>query len=197
MTPERKKWLKSELTSLAIVLALVTVARSSLADHYRVESGSMEYSLMTYDRVVVDKTSYGVRIPLTTIDLFAARTPERGEIVLFDSPRDGVRLIKRIVAVGGDVVTLHDGRLSINGQAFGDRNVERFGERVAELNLTDGGGEDVQDWVIPPGKVLAMGDHRGNSLDGRTFGLIDEHQLVGRAVAIYYRRGEGFGWKPL
>jgi signal peptidase I len=45
--------------------------------------------------------------------------------------------------------------------------------------------------------VLAMGDHRGNSNDGRKFGLIDERELFGRAVAIYYRRGDGFTWKPL
>jgi signal peptidase I len=50
---------------------------------------------------------------------------------------------------------------------------------------------------VPPGMVLAMGDNRGNSNDGRKFGLIDEHELFGRAIAIYYRRGEGFVWKPL
>ena len=50
---------------------------------------------------------------------------------------------------------------------------------------------------VPPGMVLAMGDHRGNSNDGRMFGFVDERELVGRAIAIYYRRGEGFVWKPL
>ena len=196
MTPERKKWLKSELTSLAIILALVTAARSSLADHYYVPSESMEYTLMPGDRVFVDKMSYGLRIPLTKIDIFGARTPERGEIAVFDSPRDGLRLIKRIVAVGGDVVRVQDGQLTINGQPLGDREAEHFGARVALLNLDRGGGDDV-DEVIPPGKVLAMGDYRGNSTDGRIFGLIDERELFGRAVAIYYRRGDGFVWKPL
>ena len=198
----RARWI-SEATSLLIVVAAVVGARSSLADHYRVESGSMEYSLMTYDRVVVDKMAYGFRIPLTTIDLFGSSTPERGDIALFDSPEDGTtRLIKRIVAVGGDRVSVVDGQLSINGQPLGDRAAEQFGERLALLRLTTqplynrGGGPNFEA-IVPPGMVLALGDHRGNSNDGRTFGFIDERELVGRAVAIYHRRGDGFTWKPL
>jgi signal peptidase I len=198
-----KKWWISEITSLAVVLAAVTAARSSLADHYYVPSGSMEYSLMPGDRVVVNKMAYGFRIPLTKIDIVGSSTPERGEIAVFDSPEDGTtRLIKRIVAIGGDHVTVVDGQLSINGEPLGDRTVEHFGERDALLNLSSGttynqGGGPNFDAVVPPGMVLAMGDHRGNSNDGRKFGFIDERELFGRAVAIYYRRGEGFTWKSL
>jgi signal peptidase I len=92
--------------------------------------------------------------------------------------------------------------LSINGEALGDRGVEHFGDREALLNLTtqryfnEGGGPNF-DAIVPPGMVLAMGDHRGNSNDGRMFGFIDERELVGRAIAIYYRRGDGFVWKGL
>ncbi len=197
-----KRWI-SELIWLAAVLAAVTATRSSLADHYYIESGSMEYSLMTHDRVVVNKMSYGLRIPLTTIDVFGSATPERGDVALFDSPEDGsTRLIKRIVAIGGDRVSVVDGQLSINGRPLGDRTAEHFGEREALLKLTtqpsynEGGGPNFEG-IVPPGQVLAMGDHRGNSNDGRMFGFIDEREFVGRAVAIYYRRGDGFTWKPL
>jgi signal peptidase I len=197
--PSRAKWWISELTSLAIVLAAVTAARSSLADHYYVPSGSMQYTLMDGDRVIVNKMSYGFRIPLTKIDIFGSSTPTRGDIAVFDSPEDGkTRLIKRIVAVGGDHVLVRNGQLSINGRPLGDRRIEHFGEKDALLNLTSGGGPDYE-VDVPPGMVLAMGDHRGNSNDGRRFGLIDERELFGRAVAIYYRRdgGEGFTWQPL
>ena len=193
----KKNRLKSEAVSLLIVLALVTAARSSLADHYYVPSGSMEYSLMPGDRVLVDKTAYGLRIPLTKIDILGSDGPTRGDVAVFDSPHDGTRLIKRIVAIGGDVVSLDDGRLAINGVTLGDRDLERFGGRQALLNLQDGGGPNIRDLAVPPGMVLALGDHRGNSHDGRYFGVIDERELFGRAVAIYYRRDEGFVWKPL
>jgi signal peptidase I len=199
----RAKWWISELTSLAIVLAAVTAARSSVADHYYVPSGSMQYTLMDHDRVVVNKMAYGFRIPLTKIDIFGSSTPERGDIAVFDSPEDGkTRLIKRIVAIGGDRVSVVNGQLSINGEPLGDRTVEHFGDREALLNLTSspsynrGGGPNFED-VVPPGMVLAMGDNRGNSNDGRKFGFISEKELFGRAIAIYYRRGEGFLWKSL
>ena len=197
--PSRAKWWISELTSLAIVLAAVTAARSSLADHYYVPSGSMQYTLMDGDRVIVNKMAYGFRIPLTKIDIFGSSTPTRGDIAVFDSPEDGTtRIIKRIVAIGGDHVLVRNGQLSINGQPLGDRKVEHFGDRDALLNLTHGGGPDFE-VDVPPGMVLAMGDHRGNSNDGRSFGLISEKELFGSAVVIYYRRdgGEGFTWMPL
>ena len=199
----RAKWWISELISLGIVLAAVTAARSSIADHYYVPTGSMQYTLMDHDRVVVNKMSYGFRIPLTKIDIFGSSTPERGEIAVFDSPEDGTtRLIKRIVAIGGDRVSVVNGQLAINGEPLGDRTVEHFGDREALLNLTTqsgynrGGGPNFEA-IVPPGMVLAMGDHRGNSNDGRKFGFIDERELFGRAVAVYYRRGDGFTWKPL
>jgi signal peptidase I len=192
-----KKWWISELISLALVLAAVTVARSSLADHYYVPSGSMEYTLMPGDRVIVDKTAYGFRVPLTKIDIFGSSTPTRGDIAVFDSPQDGTRLIKRIVAIGGDTVRLKNGQLEINGEPLGTREQERFGDKTALLNLKEGGGPDIQEMHVPPGMVLAMGDHRGNSNDGRFFGLISERELFGRAIAIYYRSADGFVWRPL
>jgi signal peptidase I len=205
----RKSIASSELVQIALILVLMTVFRSSFADHYHVPTGSMEYTVMPGDRVLVDKSAYGVRIPLTTFDLFGASTPDRGDIVVFDSPRDGVRLIKRIVAVGGDSVSLSDGRLSVNGvrlaeeARFSDdaRLVEAASEdyagRYALLNLADGGGPDLVDLAIPAGMVLVLGDHRGNSLDGRYFGLIPEEEILGRALGIYYRRGDGLTWRKL
>jgi signal peptidase I len=211
----RAQWWMSEAISLLIVLAAVTAVRSSFADHYYVPSGSMENSLEPGDRVVVNKMAYGFRIPLTKIDIFGSSTPARGEIAVFDSPQDGkTRLIKRIVAIGGDHVSVVDGQLSINGVALGDRRVEHFGEREALLNLTTnqnynrGGGPNYE-MDVPPGMVLAMGDHRGNSNDGRAFGPIDERELFGRAVGVYYRSNNcekwyhlgcmvgGFTWLPL
>lgn len=194
----RAQWWVSEVVSLAIVLAAVTAGRSSFADHYYVPSGSMQYTLMDHDRVFVNKMAYGFRIPLTKIDILGSSTPTRGEIAVFDSPEDGkTRLIKRIVAIGGDHVSVVDGQLSINGQALGDRNVEHFGDREAKLNLTSnptynrGGGPNFEG-TVPPGMVLAMGDHRGNSNDGRSFGFFDERELFGRAVAIYHRGNCGW-----
>lgn len=198
----RKRAFFSETLSMLALLALLTAGRSSLADHYLVPTGSMEYTLLPGDRVLVDKTAYGVRIPLTRIDLWGDEPPARGDVAVFDSPRDGRRLIKRIVAVGGDLVSVEDGLLTVNGEPLftpigNHAAFERFGEREAHLNLEDGGGPDLAPQRVPDGMVLALGDHRGNSLDGRHWGFVPESDLYGKAVRIYYRRGEGFTWLPL
>jgi len=195
-----RDWFRKEVAPIVLALVMVTAARSSLADHYYVPSGSMENTLFAGDRVVVDKTAYGWRIPYTKLDLMEGAHPKPGEVAVFDSPADGVLLIKRIVAVGGQVVSLHDGHLVVDGVALGSGNAptsEQFGGRLVALNLADGGGPPIDRLAIPPGKVLAIGDHRGNSLDARYWGLIDERELYGRAVAVYFRSGDGFVWKPL
>jgi len=192
--------LTAELPQLILLVALVMAARSTFADHYYVPSGSMEYTLMPGDRVFVDKSAYGVRIPFTDVDVVRRDPVGRGEVVIFDSPKDGTRLIKRIVAVGGDRVEMQKGLLQINGLPLTDSNVELtewFGEHMAKLNLNHGGGPDIASSIIPEGMVLAVGDHRGSSLDGRYFGLVHESAIYGRAVAVYFRRGDGFVWKGL
>lgn len=188
-----------EASLLAFLVVGIMAARSTLADHYYVPSGSMEYTLMPGDRVLVDKHAYGIRIPFTRVDLTQGDAVRRGDIVIFDSPRDGKRLIKRIVAVGGDEVLIRDGHLAINGEwlaSTGDIDVEVIGDKLAQLNLLDGGGPPLT-VEVGDGEVLAIGDHRGNSLDGRIFGTIAEDEIYGRAVAVYYRRGSGFGWHDL
>jgi len=195
-----RAWFRKEVAPILLALVLVTAARSSLADHYYVPSSSMENTLFAGDRVVVDKTAYGLRLPYTKIDLIEGVHPKPGEVAVFDSPADGVLLIKRIVAVGGQVVSMREGHLAVDGVALespASPSSEQFGKRLVSLNLADGGGPPIDHLVIPPGKLLAIGDHRGNSLDARYWGLIDERELYGRAVAVYFRKGDGFVWKPL
>ena len=196
--PMLKKVLR-ESAVIGFMLIGILAARSTLADHYYVPSGSMEPTLLPGDRVLVDKRAHGFRLPFTTRRLIDGEPIQRGEIVIFDSPHDGKRLIKRIVAIGGDEVVIRDGHLFINGEPMarnGDRLTEGFGQRSVRLNLTDGGGPDYGR-VIPPGKLLAVGDHRGNSFDGRMFGLIDETDVYGRALGVYYRSGDGLTWQAL
>ncbi|MEO1246335.1 MAG: signal peptidase I [Pseudomonadota bacterium] len=193
-----RAWLR-ELLLLGLLLGGILAARSSLADHYIVPSGSMEHTLYPGDRVFVDKRYYGLRIPFTRFEILGGVDVERGDVVIFDSPHDGTRLIKRIVATGGDRVVIRRGRLSINGEPLALPNrpdVERFGDTLAVLRLDSGGGPD-HAAVLPKGSLLAVGDHRGNSRDGRFFGLIEEGDVYARAVAVYYRRGEGVGWRTL
>jgi len=199
--PERAwRWLRSELPQIVLMLVLLAAARDSFANHYYVPSGSMEHTLEIGDRVAVDMRAYGVRLPFTDVRLIATGKPERGDIAVFDSPQDGTRLIKRVAAVAGDEVELVGGRLSVNGvalEAIDATDTEVFRNHRAMLNLSHGGGPDIHGLTVPDGQVLMLGDARGNSIDGRFFGLVPVGELYGRAVAIYYRRGEGFSWHRL
>jgi signal peptidase I len=95
-------------------------------------------------------------------------------------------------------VELHDGYLRINGRPLSRMpRQEAFGTRQVTLDLDAGGGPDIDGITVPAGKLLVLGDHRGNSFDGRFFGLVDADKVYGRARAVYWRRGEGLAWGPL
>lgn len=195
-----QRWLRRELPPLALTIALLVVARASFANHYQVPSGSMMPTLLPGDRVVVDMSAYGLRVPFTAIELLDRGRPAPGEVVVFKSPADGTRLIKRVVAVGGQTVALVDGRLLVDGQPLAadpGAPLERLGERVFRLDLAHGGGPDIVPSLVPEGMVLVLGDHRGASADGRWFGLVPEQAFYGRALGVYWRRGEGPVWKRL
>lgn len=199
MNKRRLRNIIREAFSLTIIVVGMLAARSTFADHYYVPSGSMEYTLVSGDRVLVDKRAYGFRIPFTTVSLTAGDEVQRGDVVIFDSPRDGTRLIKRIVAIGGDEVLIQNGHLAINGEWLASSegsDIEIIGTKRVQMNLTHGGGRPLST-TIGEGMVLAIGDHRGNSADSRVFGAVSQDEIYGRAVAVYYRRGEGFVWGQL
>tara|TARA_B110000116_G_C16794667_1_gene565869 strand:- start:1655 stop:2251 length:597 start_codon:yes stop_codon:yes gene_type:complete len=195
----KKNWIRSELPSLLLLILGVMAFRSSFADHYYVPSGSMENTLFSGDRVLVSKSAYGLRVPFTKVKLLDGEAVERGAVVIFDSPRDGTRLIKRIVGVGGDRIDINAGHLWVGGEsvAHGVGSTEVIGDKLVGINLDHDGGPDIAQLLIPDGMLLAIGDHRGRSLDGRFFGLVAESEIYGKALGIYRRRDEGFVWRPL
>ena len=197
--PTVRRIARDWIPTLALI-ALLLIARSTLADHYHVPSGSMESALLPGDHVVVNKAAYGLRIPFTHHVVALAEAPQRGDVVILDSPDDGVRLIKRVAAIGGDRVDLRDGHLFINGRPLavpGRPGMERFGDREITLNLDAGGGPDIRGLLVPADHVLLLGDHRGASRDGRWFGTVPVGELYGRAAGVFWRSGEGVTWQDL
>jgi signal peptidase I len=193
------KWLR-EYLSFGLTIALLLAARSSLADHYVVPSGSMEPTLLPGDRVLVDKEAYGFRLPFTLLKLSQGAPVIRGDVVVFDSPADGTRLIKRVVALPGDLVEVKAGHVTINGvPAASDPSSpsERLADHAVALNFEFGGGPDVAPMRVPAGDVFVLGDARGNSRDSRFFGFVPERSIYAKASYVYYRSQAGFVWLPL
>lgn len=181
------RWLRQNLGFILFMLGIF-MARSSFADHYVVPTGSMERTLLPGDRVFVDKRAYGLRVPFTLIRITPGDAPARGDVIVFDAPDDGTRLIKRIVAVGGDLLEVRGGHALVNGIAHDEK---------ATLELRRGGGPDLAPIRVPEGRVFVMGDFRGNSRDSRFFGFVREDQIYAKAARVYYRSGEGLVWLSL
>jgi signal peptidase I len=111
-----KTWLRQNRGFLVFLLCFAFM-RTAIADWNPIPSGSMRPTLLEGDVVLVNRVAYDFKLPLSDISLVRLGEPQRGDIVTFISPHDGMRLIKRIVAVAGDVVELREDRLFINGEA--------------------------------------------------------------------------------
>lgn len=211
-----KNWIHGYRRFLLFVV-LYGLFRTACADWNPIPSGSMRPSLLEGDVVFVNRLAYAVKVPLT--DVIVARTsePRRGDIVTFSSPRDGTRLIKRVIALPGDIVTLRDKRLTIDGESVQYRGrairLEPLGDgrtTVAEEQeeMLAGRSHEVQ-WlpertaapdfgpvVVPPDQYLMLGDNRDNSADSRYFGFVPRERLIGRAERILVSAEILGNWLP-
>src|SRR6476646_12125074 len=106
-----KKKVFEEIKVFVLMLLVVTSLRSALADWNDVPTGSMKPTIQEGDRVVVNKLAYDLKIPFTTYEVAKWGDPHRADIVVLFSPRDGVRLVKRVIAVPGDNVQLVENNL--------------------------------------------------------------------------------------
>src|SRR3954454_24645276 len=106
-----------EIKVFLVMILVISSLRSALADWNDVPTGSMQPTIQEGDRVVVNKLAYDLKVPFTMIELAKWGNPRRGDIVVLFSPEDGVRLVKRVVAVPGDRIEMRDEQLFVNGQA--------------------------------------------------------------------------------
>src|ERR1700685_540530 len=111
-----RRWWHQDIRPLLILALVMFSVRSSLADWNLVPSGSMQPTILVGDRVLVNKLAYDLKVPFTTWHIAEWNNPQRGDIVVFFSPNDGTRLIKRVIGLPGDTVELQNDRLLINGQ---------------------------------------------------------------------------------
>jgi signal peptidase I len=183
-----------EVTSVLAAAAVALVTRSSLADHYVVPTGSMLPTVQLEDHVLVSKLAYGLHLPLLHGYVARFGEPARGDVVVLNAPDTGVVLLKRVAAVPGDRVEVHDGTLEVNGRPVpvDERDgvpYEALGATPHALDLSDGGGPDLGPMTLPRNRYLVLGDNRGNSRDGRYFGLVDRDAIFGRVKGVLFRGG--------
>src|SRR5882762_3601385 len=110
------KFWRKDLRPLLILAVVLFSLRSSLADWNDVPTGSMKPTILEGDRVFVNKLAYDFKVPFTTWHLAEWSNPRRGDIVVFYSPHDGQRLVKRVIGLPGDTIELRNNTLVINDQ---------------------------------------------------------------------------------
>lgn len=190
------------------VLLLVLVLRSFLAEPYQIPSESMVPTLQVGDFILVNKYAYGLRLPVFGTKVIPVGEPARGDVMVFIPPHDPRYFIKRVIGLPGDTVRYENKALFINGERLeyeliGDVSdpgrvpVKEYSESIGDRShaiYRNGRRERTQEWTVPPGKYLMLGDNRDKSQDSRYWGFASEKNIVGKAVAIWLHKEPGLHW---
>ena len=200
------KFWRKEIRPLLILALILFSIRSSLADWNDVPSGSMRPTILEGDRIFVNKLAYDLKVPFTTTHLAEWGNPQRGDIVVFFSPHDEKRLVKRVVGLPGDTVELRNNTLVLNGRPVeyqplaetllrdipaADRAGRVFaGEQLPGRTHAVTGNPSAPalrsfaPYRVPAGQYFMMGDNRDDSFDSRYWGAVERKRIVGRATAV-------------
>ncbi len=196
-----REWIKS----IAIALVIWFFLRALLIQAFRIPSPSMEKTLLVGDFLFVNKALYGAEIPIVKKRLPAFREPKRLDVVVFDSPIEpGTNVVKRIVGMPGDTLSMVDNRLRVNGEVVAEPHAQRTDP------ATDPEHPQMRDWQIrylvggrnpdsyrptlknwgpirvPRDSFFVMGDNRDKSYDSRYWGFLGRDRIDGRPLFIYY-----------
>lgn len=208
------EWVKPLLIIGTVLLSF----RSSIVDWNDVPSGSMKPTILEGDRVFVNKLAYNLNFPFTSWNLAHWADPVRGDVIVFWSPADGKRLVKRVVAVPGDELIVQRHRLMVNGreasyaplapQVLADAGIDQPMGELNAIETVEGRSHAViaasaevsrssfGPLTLPPGRYFVMGDHRDDSYDSRFFGPVDRWRIVGRATLVVLSVDINHGWQP-
>lgn len=200
------KTLWKEWRVFIFIILAMGVFRSAVANWYLVPTGSMKPTILEGDYIFTDKTAYQLHLPFTNRVIANWAQPRRGEIVVFKSPRDATRLVKRVVGLPGDSIEMRDNRLWINGSALDYQLMDQSLARKVwvdeatplvvdeDLNglhhpiaVQDSRNRYYQNFPllkVPAGHYFMLGDNRGNSGDSRVFGMVAENLIDGRAKFV-------------
>lgn len=158
---------------VAVALTVAFLVRGFVLAHFVVDGSSMDSTLATGDRVFVNKLSYRLH------------DPRRGDVVVLHqiSGRAERDLIKRVIALPGEVIEMTDCEIRIDGSLL----IEPYLD-PAVVSATCGG--DFEPVTVPGEHVFVMGDNRSGSQDSRQLGPIAEDDLVGRAFVVFWPRSD-------
>ena len=175
------------------------VFRSSLADWNSVPTGSMKPTIIEGDRILINKLAYDVKLPFSNISIAKLAQPRRGDIIIFNSAVSKKRLVKRVIGVPGDRVSMLNNRLTINGveleytlsnsalnaEHSSDLDEDLLGvKHQIRIDNKAGPAANFLETRVPENMYLALGDNRDNSVDSRYIGFVPRSEIIGRSNSV-------------
>ena len=182
LDPKKKAFIKETFETIVTAVVLALIIRSFIVQPFKIPTGSMEPTLMPGDRILVVRYIYGLRIPFTYHRVAKFRTPEIGDIIVFNYPDEPKRdFIKRCAAQGGDTLEILNGELWRNGMAIKKPPFNKIyyydrGDFIAGKGAVR----------IPPDNYFVLGDNSASSKDSRYWGFLHDKYLLGKAVLVYW-----------
>ena len=186
------------LASLGPIFGLVLVLRSFVLEPFQIPSKSMVPTLKVGDFIVVNKWTYGLRLPVLRNKFFDVGSPQRGDVVVFFPPHESRYFIKRLVGLPGDKISIINGTLFVNNEMIkqtksdiesgNSRSVvmsEKLGIKqfAIQKNLRPSRLSQNFSATVPKDHFFMIGDNRDNSSDSRVWGPVPKDRIVGKAVA--------------
>jgi len=184
------------------VLFIVLVLRSFLVEPFQIPSASMVPTLQIGDFILVNKYTYGIRLPVVRTKVLDINEPQRGDVMVFFPPhKPDTYFIKRVVGLPGDEIRYINNVLYVNGEKMPQKLVAALPPANPKYQLMEENLEGVAhamrkhivpgrlsvngSWVVPEGHYFMMGDNRDNSSDSRDWGPVPEKDIVGKAFGIW------------
>lgn len=186
------------LASLGPIFGLVLVLRSFVLEPFQIPSKSMVPTLKVGDFIVVNKWTYGLRLPVLRNKFFDVGSPQRGDVVVFFPPHESRYFIKRLVGLPGDKISIINGTLFVNNEMIkqtksdiesgNSRSVvmsEKLGAKQFAIQKNQRPSRLSQNFsaTVPKDHFFMIGDNRDNSSDSRIWGPVPKDRIVGKAVA--------------
>ncbi len=169
--------------SIVIAILIALFIRAFVVQAFKIPSGSMEPTLLIGDHLLVNKFTYGIKLPFIDKKVLVFKTPEREDVIVFIFPKDKTKdFIKRVVGVPGDTVEIRKKKIYINGKLWNDSHGVYRDSEVTSLEPRDNFGPI----VVPPEHVMVMGDNRDRSYDSRFWGFVPFDQIKGKALILYW-----------
>ncbi len=178
LNPVTREWIES----IVVAFVLAMFIRTFFFQAFRIPSGSMRMTLIEGDRLIVNKLSYGARVPLSPWRLPGFEKPHRGDVIVFIFPDDPKRdFIKRLIGIGGDTVEIRNGDIYVNHEQLDH-------PMVKSLYYYNRGeyGQMNQEVHVPEGYNFVLGDNSASSHDSRFWGFVPEDYIIGKAALIYW-----------